>query len=58
LILDGWSLTIRFSAMLFSWSRKTDLPLYPIIFVAEFGLSLWLLIKGAKDQELVPVQAK
>jgi len=29
---------------------------YPIGFISEFGLSLWLLIMGAKDQKPAPVE--
>ncbi len=34
-----------------SGSRKLTYPLYPIMFVVEFGLSLWLLVKGVEDQK-------
>jgi len=26
-------------------------PLYPIMFIAEFGLAMWLIIKGVKEQK-------
>ena len=55
LIADGVSLLICFFQLwLFPGYEKMTYPLYPIMFVAEFGLSLWLIIKGVKDQ---PVQA-
>ena len=55
LIADGVSLLICFFQLwFFPGYEKMTYPLYPIMFVAEFGLSLWLIIKGVKDQ---PVQA-
>ncbi|MGA7722433.1 MAG: DUF4386 domain-containing protein [Ignavibacteriaceae bacterium] len=55
LIADGCSLLICFFQLwLFPGYEKMTYPLYPIMFAAEFGLSLWLIIKGVKDQ---PVQA-
>lgn len=55
LIADGVSLLICFFQLwFFPGFEKMTYPLYPIMFVAEFGLSLWLIIKGVKDQ---PVQA-
>jgi len=50
LAVDGCSLMICFAQLcLFPGREKLTYPLYPIMFVAEFGLSLWLLIKGVKD---------
>jgi hypothetical protein len=55
LIADGCSLLICFFQLwFFPGYEKMTYPLYPIMFAAEFGLSLWLIIKGVKDQ---PVQA-
>ena len=59
LILDGSSLMICFIQLcLFPRHEKLTYPLYPIMFVAEFGLALWLLIKGAQDRKLVPADAR
>ena len=55
LIADGVSLLICFFQLwFFPDYEKMTYPLYPVMFVAEFGLSLWLIIKGVRDQ---PVQA-
>jgi len=49
LILDGVCLLICFFQLcLFPGHQKITYPLYPVMFVAEFGLALWLLIKGVK----------
>jgi len=51
LILDGLSLMICFFQLcLFPGHEKMTYPLYPVMFIAEFGLALWLLIKGVKVQ--------
>ena len=48
LIADGFSLLICFFQMwLFPGHEKLMYPLYPVMLVAELGLALWLLIKGA-----------
>ncbi len=53
LILDGFSCLISFFQLcLFPGYEKYMYALYPIMFIAEFGLALWLLIKGVKDQPL------
>jgi Domain of unknown function (DUF4386) len=47
LLLDGSSLVICFVQLcLFPSYQKYTYPLYPIMFIAEVGLSLYLLIKG------------
>lgn len=49
LICDGISLLICFfQTILFPGYENLTYPLYPVMFVAEFGLALWLLIKGIK----------
>jgi Domain of unknown function (DUF4386) len=59
LVLDGCSLIICFVQLcLFPGHEKLTYPLYPIMFVAEVGLSLWLLVKGVGDQKLIPVEAR
>jgi hypothetical protein len=59
LVLDGCSLMICFVQLcLFPGHEKLTYPLYPIMFVAEFGLALWLLVRGVKDQNSVPVEAR
>jgi hypothetical protein len=51
LVLDGLCLMICFFQLcLFPGHEKMTYPLYPVMFVAEFGLGLWLLIKGVKVQ--------
>ena len=53
LILDGISLMI---CLVQEWFipgyEKWMYPLYPVMFVAEFGLGLWLAIAGVKDRML------
>jgi hypothetical protein len=57
LIIDGFAVLIWFFQFFL-------LPNYPVIsypcwivsFIAEFGLTLWLLIKGAKDQKPASVK--
>jgi hypothetical protein len=52
LILDGASLWICFFQLcLFPGYEKMTYPLYPVMFIAECGLALWLLIKGVKVQK-------
>jgi hypothetical protein len=56
LIADGVSLLICFFQLwLFPGYEKMTYPLYPIMFVAEFGLSLWLIIKGVRVQSVQAV---
>lgn len=55
LIADGVSLLICFVQLcLFPGFQKWTYPLYPIMFVAEVGTALWLLIKGVKEPESIP----
>jgi len=52
LLLDGLSLMICFIQLcLFPGYQKLTYPLYPIMFIAEFGLAMWLIIKGVKEQK-------
>ena len=52
LLLDGVSLMICFIQLcLFPAYQKLTYPLYPIMFIAEFGLAMWLIIKGVKEQK-------
>jgi len=54
LILDGLSLMICFVQLVFFPEfHKWTYPLYPVMFVAECGLGLWLLIMGVKEEKLV-----
>ena len=47
LVLDGICLLICFFQLcLFPGHEKMTYPLYPVMFIAEFGFALWLLIKG------------
>jgi hypothetical protein len=56
LIADGVSLLICFFQLwFFPDYEKMTYPLYPVMFVAEFGLSLWLIIKGVRDQSVQAV---
>jgi hypothetical protein len=49
LLLDGLSLMICFIQLcLFPGHEKLMYPLYLIMFIAEFGLAMWLIIKGVK----------
>lgn len=58
LILDGISLMICLVQMwFFPGYEKWMYPLYPVMFVAECGLGLWLAIKGVKQREPAPVAA-
>jgi hypothetical protein len=51
LLLDGLSLMICFVQLcLFPGHEKLTYPLYPIMFIAEFGLAMWLIIKGANGK--------
>jgi hypothetical protein len=51
LILDGFCVpTFFFMGFLFPGHDKLLYPLYPVMFIAEFGLALWLLIKGVNDR--------
>jgi hypothetical protein len=52
LFLDGLCLMICLIQLcLFPGHEKLTYPLYPIMFIAEFGLALWLIIKGVKEQK-------
>jgi hypothetical protein len=53
LLLDGASLVLCFFQIWF-WPghERWTYPLFPIMFVAEFGLGIWLAIRGVKE----PVQ--
>jgi hypothetical protein len=56
LIADGTCLLVCFFQLwLFPGHEKLTYPLYPVMFIAEFGFALWLLIKGAKDKERASV---
>ncbi len=58
LILDGFCLLICFFQLcLFPGYEKMTYPLYPVMFIAEFGLGLWLLIMGVKDQKPALIEA-
>ena len=50
-----WSLT-TLQFFLFPDFNVITYISYPLGFIAEFGLTLWLLIMGAKDQQLNIVQ--
>lgn len=52
IVCDGVCCLICFFQLsLFPGHEKLTYPLYPVMFIAEFGLALWLLIKGVKDPE-------
>jgi hypothetical protein len=52
LLLDGVCLLICFFQLcLLPGHEKWTYPLFPIMFIAEFGFSLWLLIKGVRDEK-------
>ena len=52
LLLDGLSLMICFIQLcLFPAYQKLTYPLFPVMFIAEFGLAMWLIIKGVKGQK-------
>ncbi len=58
LILDGACLMICFVQLwFFPAYQKWTYPLYPVMFIAEFGLGLWLAIMGVKPSESTPVVA-
>jgi hypothetical protein len=55
LIADCFCLWICFVQFcLFPDYEKWTYPLYPIMFVAEVGVALWLVIKGANGKQLQP----
>jgi hypothetical protein len=55
LIADGCSVLICFFQMwLFPGYEKLTYSLYPVMFIAEFGFALWLLIMGAKEKGAGP----
>jgi hypothetical protein len=50
LIADGCCLLICFFQLwLFPGYQKLTYPLFPVMFIAELGLGLWLLIKGVRE---------
>jgi hypothetical protein len=52
LLLDGLSMMTCFIQLcLFPGHEKLMYPLYPIMFIAEFGLAMWLIIMGVKEQK-------
>jgi hypothetical protein len=52
LFLDGVSLMICLIQLcLFPGHEKLTYPLYPIMFIAEFGLAMWLIIMGVKEKK-------
>ena len=56
LIVDGGCLLVCFFQLwLFPGHEKLTYPLYPVMFIAEFGFALWLLIKGVKDGDQASV---
>lgn len=55
LIVDGCRLMICFFQLwFFPGHERWTYPLYPVMFIAEFGLALWLAIKSVKDNEPTP----
>lgn len=53
ILLDGISMMICFFQLcLFPGHEKLMYPLYPVMFIAEFGLASWLLIKGVRVKPL------
>ncbi len=58
LILDGVCLMICFVQLWFlPGYEKWTYPLFPVMFVAEFGFGLWLAIMGVKDRASVATVA-
>ncbi len=58
LILDGISLMICLVQMWFlPGYEKWTYPLYPVMFIAECGLGLWLAIMGVKERASTPIVA-
>ena len=56
LMIDGACLLICFFQLwLFPGHEKLTYPLFPVMFIAEFGFALWLSIKGVKDRERATV---
>ncbi len=56
LMIDGLCLLICFFQLwLFPGHEKLTYPLFPVMFIAEFGFALWLSIKGVKDRERASV---
>jgi uncharacterized protein DUF4386 len=52
LIVDAISLMLCFFQLWFlPGYQKWTYPLYPVMFVAEFGFGLWLAIKGIKNSQ-------
>jgi len=52
LIIDGFCLLICFFQLcLFPGHEKLTYPLYPVMFIAECGFALWLLIKGRRKNQ-------
>ena len=59
LIADGFCVLICFfQIFLFPGYEKLTYPLFPVMFIAEFSLGLWLMIRGVKikdrDQSIRP----
>jgi hypothetical protein len=55
LIVDGICLEICFVQLcLLPAYEKWTYPLFPIMFVAEVGMALWMVVKGANAKRLPP----
>ncbi len=55
IVADGLSMMVCFIQIwLFPTHEKLTWPLYPVMFIAEFGLGLWLLVKGVKEPQATP----
>ena len=56
IVADGLSMLICFIQLwLFPAYEKLTWPLYPVMFIAEFGLGLWLLVKGVREPQTASV---
>jgi hypothetical protein len=53
----GWLMTFL-QFFLFPGFEVITYLTYPLGFISEFGLTLWLLIKGVKDQEPTPADGQ
>jgi len=52
LLLDGLCMTVCFLQLsLFPGYEKLTYPTFPIMFIAEFGLAVWLIFKGVREAE-------
>lgn len=59
LIVDGFGLLICvFQFFLLPGYEVISVPFMAVSFIAELSLTLWLLIKGAKDQEPTPADGQ